>query len=115
MLRLRSFIAALGATAILASACGGAATGPLASQAPSAAATGGPDIVIGLSTPLSAPGAVTLGQQNQRGAELGIEYVNTVMGGVLGGRKLVMFTEDDQGQNDDINSWSEGTGSGTRR
>jgi branched-chain amino acid transport system substrate-binding protein len=85
--------------AILASACG-AATGPLASQAPSAAATAGADIVIGLSTPLSAPGAVTLGQQNQRGADLGIEYVNTVMGGVLGGRKLVMFTEDDQGQNE---------------
>ncbi|HEU5287639.1 MAG TPA: ABC transporter substrate-binding protein [Candidatus Limnocylindria bacterium] len=92
--------------AFIVGACGGgAATGPLsASQAPSAAATTaasatrGPDVAIGLQTPLSAPGAVTLGQQIQRGAELGVEYVNTVMGGVLGGRKLVMYTEDTQGQ-----------------
>jgi len=41
---------------------------------------------------------VTLGQQIQRGSEFGVEYVNTVMGGVLGGRKLVMYTEDTQGQ-----------------
>lgn len=109
MTRTRPWIAFLGTMSLLLSACG-AATGPLASQASSAAApttaataaaaTPGPDIPIGLQTPLSAPGAVTLGQQIQRGAELGVEYVNTVMKGVLGGRKLVMYTEDTQGQNE---------------
>jgi branched-chain amino acid transport system substrate-binding protein len=96
-MRARFWTVVVTLTALLSTACG-AATGPLASQAPSAKATVGPDVAIGLQTPLSAPGAVTLGQQIQRGAELGVEYVNTVMGGVLGGRKLVMFTEDTMGQ-----------------
>lgn len=108
MTGMRSLLGLLMTTAIVAGACG-AATGPLsASQAASAPAasaanaspTVGPDVAIGLQTPLSAPGAVTLGQQIQRGSEIGVEYVNTVMGGVLGGRKLVMYVEDTQGQNE---------------
>jgi branched-chain amino acid transport system substrate-binding protein len=60
--------------------------------------TWGDDVVIGLETPLSAPGAVTYGQQYQRGGALGVEYVNTQMNGVLGCRKMVMKVADTQGQ-----------------
>jgi branched-chain amino acid transport system substrate-binding protein len=83
---------------LTASACAGSALAPGGTSSPGAAGTG--DIAIGFQTPLSAPGAVALGQQAQRGAELGVEYVNSVMGGVLGGRKLVMYIEDTQGQNE---------------
>jgi branched-chain amino acid transport system substrate-binding protein len=96
---LARWVAAATALALLASACSGSALVPGATTSPGGA-TGGGDVAIGFQTPLSAPGAVALGQQAQRGAELGIEYVNTVMGGVLGGRKLVMHTEDTQGQNE---------------
>lgn len=57
-------------------------------------------IVVGLSVPLSPPGDIAAGQLIRRGAELGIEYVNTKMKGVLGGRRLELAVEDDSGQNE---------------
>ncbi|MFI4986305.1 MAG: ABC transporter substrate-binding protein [Alphaproteobacteria bacterium] len=55
-------------------------------------------VVIGLEAPFSPPGDPVLGQLIRRGAELGIEYVNTVKGGVLGGRKVELAVEDEQGR-----------------
>ena len=55
-------------------------------------------VTIGLEAPFSPPGDPVLGQLIRRGAELGVEYVNTVMGGVLGGRKVVLAIEDEQGR-----------------
>jgi len=40
-----------------------------------------------------------LGQLCRRGAELGVEYVNGVMGGVLG-RKIQISVQDTQAKND---------------
>ena len=57
----------------------------------------GDPIVIGVSVPLSPPGDVTAGQLIRRGAELGADYVNTVMHGVLG-REVTIAVEDDAGQ-----------------
>lgn len=57
-------------------------------------------VTIGLLTPLSPPGDPVAGQLIQRGAELGVEYVNTVMKGVLGGRKVQLAVEDDKGTTD---------------
>jgi branched-chain amino acid transport system substrate-binding protein len=59
-------------------------------------ASAAPDIKIGVLTPLTA-GATGLGQECERGAELGVAYVNA-HGGVLGGRKFKLVTEDDAGQ-----------------
>jgi branched-chain amino acid transport system substrate-binding protein len=57
----------------------------------------GEPIVVGLEIPLSPPGDVSAGQLIRRGAELGIEYVNTQMHGVMG-RDVVLAVEDDAGQ-----------------
>ncbi|MBV8602796.1 MAG: ABC transporter substrate-binding protein, partial [Candidatus Eremiobacteraeota bacterium] len=57
----------------------------------------GEPVVIGLAVPLSPPGDVTAGQLIRRGAELGVEYVNTQMKGVLG-RDVTLAVEDDMGQ-----------------
>ena len=54
-------------------------------------------IVIGLEVPLSPPGDVTAGQLIRRGAELGVEYINTQMHGVIG-RDVTLAVEDDAGQ-----------------
>lgn len=55
-------------------------------------------VTIGLIVPLSPPGDPVGGQLIRRGAELGVDYVNTVMGGVLGGRKLRLAVQDSQGR-----------------
>jgi branched-chain amino acid transport system substrate-binding protein len=54
-------------------------------------------VKIGCLTPLSPPGDQASGKRIQWGAELGIKYVNEVMGGVLGGRPVQLAVEDDQG------------------
>jgi branched-chain amino acid transport system substrate-binding protein len=55
-------------------------------------------VTIGLIIPLSPPGDPASGQLIRRGAELAVDYVNTVMGGVLGGRKIQLSVEDSQGR-----------------
>jgi branched-chain amino acid transport system substrate-binding protein len=55
-------------------------------------------ITIGLIIPLSPPGDPASGQLIRRGAELAVEYVNTVKGGVLGGRKVQLAVQDSQGK-----------------
>jgi branched-chain amino acid transport system substrate-binding protein len=58
-----------------------------------------PPITIGLELGLSPPADPGLGQLCRRGAELGVEYVNGVMGGVLG-RKIQISVQDTQAKND---------------
>ena len=48
-------------------------------------------------TPLSVPGDANAGKLIVRGARLGEEYVNTVMGGIRGGQKIELRIEDDTG------------------
>lgn len=55
-------------------------------------------ITIGLVVPLSPPGDPASGQLIRRGAELAIEYINSVMGGLLGGRKVQLAVQDSQGR-----------------
>jgi branched-chain amino acid transport system substrate-binding protein len=55
-------------------------------------------VKIGLEIPLSPPGDPAAGQLIRRGGELAVEYVNTVMGGVLGGRKIEIVVQDSQGR-----------------
>jgi branched-chain amino acid transport system substrate-binding protein len=57
-----------------------------------------PPVAIGLSIPLSPPGDPSAGQLIRRGGELAIEYVNNEMKGVLGGRKVELAVQDDQGR-----------------
>lgn len=57
-------------------------------------------VPIGLTVPLAPPGDPVLGQLIRRGAELAVEYVNTVKGGVLGGRKIEILVLDSQGRNE---------------
>jgi len=52
---------------------------------------------IGVLTPLSPPGDPAAGALIVRGARIGEEYVNTVMGGVRGGTKIEIRVEDDAG------------------
>lgn len=52
---------------------------------------------IGVLTPLSPPGDAAAGALIVRGARLGEEYVNTVMHGVRGGKKIEVLPEDDSG------------------
>lgn len=76
------------------------ATPPAPTEAPTEAAPPAPPaepVVIGVLTPLSPPGDVAAGQLIVRGAELAAQYVNEVMGGVLGGRPIELAIEDDQG------------------
>src|ERR1051326_8764436 len=55
-------------------------------------------VVIGLEIPLSPPGDPTAGQLIRRGGELAVEYVNTEMKGVLGGRPVAIEVQDSQGR-----------------
>jgi branched-chain amino acid transport system substrate-binding protein len=55
-------------------------------------------VKIGLEIPLSPPGDAAAGQLIRRGAELAVEYVNTVGGGILGGRKIEIAVQDSHGQ-----------------
>lgn len=71
-------------------------TNPASSATATAAASTDP-ITIGLLTPLSPPGDPAAGQLIQRGAELGVVYVNTVMKGVLSGRQVQLAIQDDAG------------------
>jgi branched-chain amino acid transport system substrate-binding protein len=57
-------------------------------------------IKIGLEIPLSPPGDPAAGQLIRRGGELAVEYVNTVMKGVAGGRKIELVVQDSQGKTD---------------
>ncbi len=62
-------------------------------------------ITLGVLTPLSPPGDASAGQLIERGAQLGVQYINTVMGGVFGGREgcalpatpVRLAVEDDSG------------------
>lgn len=67
-----------------------------AAAAPAHAA--GEPVTIGLIVPLSPPGDPASGQLIRRGAELAVDYVNSVMGGVLGGRKVQLAVQDSQGR-----------------
>ncbi|HUN50309.1 MAG TPA: ABC transporter substrate-binding protein [Candidatus Sulfotelmatobacter sp.] len=55
-------------------------------------------VVVGIEVPLSPPGDPVAGQLIRRGAELAVEYVNTKMGGVMGGKKIAIAVEDSQGR-----------------
>jgi len=57
-------------------------------------------IKIGLEIPLSPPGDPAAGQLIRRGADLAVEYVNTVMKGVNGGKKIELVVQDSQGKTD---------------
>jgi hypothetical protein len=54
-------------------------------------------VKLGVLTPLSVPGDANAGKLIVRGARLGEEYVNTVMGGIRGGHKIELRIEDDTG------------------
>ncbi len=62
-------------------------------------------VTLGVLTPLSPPGDASAGQLIQRGAELGVQYINTVMGGLFGGKEgcplpatqVRLAVEDDSG------------------
>ncbi|HKF72755.1 MAG TPA: ABC transporter substrate-binding protein [Stellaceae bacterium] len=58
-----------------------------------------PPIVIGMELGLSPPADPGLGQLCRRGAEIGVEYVNDVLGGVLG-RKVQISVQDTQAKNE---------------
>lgn len=60
-------------------------------------AAGQKTINIGCLTPLSPPGDAAAGKRISWGAELAVKYINEEMGGVLGGRKVKLFTADDAG------------------
>jgi len=62
-----------------------------------AGASGKKPVKIGLLTPLSLPGDPASGKRHQWGAEVGIQFVNEEMGGVLGGRPVELVVEDDAG------------------
>jgi branched-chain amino acid transport system substrate-binding protein len=70
----------------------------LLSLAGTAQAQGQPPVVVGLAIPLSPPGDPTGGQLIRRGAELGVEYVNSEMKGFLGGRQIQISVQDSQGR-----------------
>src|SRR6266581_9499207 len=53
-------------------------------------------VKIGVLTPLSPPGDASAGQFIVRGAKMAADDVNA-RGGVLGGRKIELVTEDDSG------------------
>jgi len=77
-------------TLVLAAAAG-PVSGPVAADEP--------PITIGLELGLSPPADPGLGQLCRRGAELGVEYVNGVMGGVLA-RKIQISVQDTQAKNE---------------
>jgi branched-chain amino acid transport system substrate-binding protein len=90
----RFTLTATAAVALLATALTACGQNRLQSSTP------GQPVTVGLITPLSPPGDVASGQLIQRGAELGIAYVNSQMHGVLGGRRLQLAVEDSAGTND---------------
>jgi len=55
-------------------------------------------VTIGLEIPLSPPGDPTAGQLIRRGADLAVEYVNTQMKGVNGGKQVATAVQDTQGR-----------------
>jgi branched-chain amino acid transport system substrate-binding protein len=55
-------------------------------------------VTVGLAIPLSPPGDPSAGQLIRRGAEFAVEYANTEMKGVLGGRQLRLAVQDTQGR-----------------
>ncbi|HKX09253.1 MAG TPA: ABC transporter substrate-binding protein [Stellaceae bacterium] len=71
----------------------------LSSPASSPVVADEPPIVIGMELGLSPPADPGLGQLCRRGAEVGVEYVNDVMGGVLG-RKVQILVQDTQAKNE---------------
>lgn len=79
--------------------CAGAAA--LAAVAAASVPVGADEspIVIGMELGLSPPADPGLGQLCRRGAEVGVEYVNDVMGGVLG-RKVQIAVQDTQAKNE---------------
>jgi branched-chain amino acid transport system substrate-binding protein len=60
-------------------------------------AEGEKPVKIGLLAPFSPPGDPAAGKRMRWGAELAIEYINSEMGGVLGGRPVELVVEDDAG------------------
>jgi branched-chain amino acid transport system substrate-binding protein len=76
----------------------GAAALALAAGMTGGVKAAGEPVTIGLIIPLSPPGDPASGQLIRRGAEFAVEYVNTVMGGVLGGRKVQLSVQDSQGR-----------------
>ena len=82
--------AVFGVTALALAGLAGFAGTPAAADDP---------ITIGLALGLSPPADAGLGQLCRRGAELGVEYVNTVMGGALG-RKVQISVQDTQAKNE---------------
>jgi branched-chain amino acid transport system substrate-binding protein len=70
-----------------------------AAAGPALVAGDEPPITIGLELGLSPPADPGLGQLCRRGAELGVEYVNGVMGGVLG-RRVQISVQDTQAKNE---------------
>ncbi len=88
------------ATTVSMAATSTATAAPTAAPSPTTAskpAPSGEPVRIGVLTPLSPPGDAAAGQLIVRGAELGVKYVNEVMGGVLDGRPIEIVVEDDQG------------------
>jgi branched-chain amino acid transport system substrate-binding protein len=83
---------------VVAIAAAVAGTGGLGWSAPA-------PVTLGVLTPLSPPGDASAGQLIQRGAELGVQYINTVMGGLFGGKEgcalpatpVRLAVEDDSG------------------
>src|SRR2546422_7027370 len=63
---------------------------------PTAPALAQKPVKIGVLTPLSPPGDASAGQFIVRGAKMAADDVNA-RGGVLGGRKIELVTEDDSG------------------
>ncbi|HEX5317748.1 MAG TPA: ABC transporter substrate-binding protein [Stellaceae bacterium] len=55
-------------------------------------------VTIGLEIPLSPPGDPTAGQLIRRGADLAVEYVNTQMKGLNGGKQVATAVQDTQGR-----------------
>ncbi len=79
-------------------ALAGALAVALTATAGIVAAKAADEVIIGLEIPLSPPGDPTAGQLIRRGGELAVEYVNTKMGGVAGGKKIALAVEDSQGR-----------------
>lgn len=96
MQRRNLFVLLLFVLSVLAAACQPVA--PAGEAGGEGAMDGGADTVkIGVITPLTEPGDTAAGQLVQRAAELAAEYVNTEMGGVMGGKMIEIVMEDDAG------------------
>ncbi len=108
IMTMKKMLAALLSLAMVFSlvSCSTASAPPVGSAAPSASPSdsvapstgGGEDIVIGMLTPLTGDTA-SGGLRASQGAQMAVAEINAA-GGVLGGRKLVLKIEDDQGNSD---------------